>query len=62
MDAAPFDRDFGELALDSEITGVGLQEPVKGLDDPFWFRWLQDFDLNQVIEKVPDRTPRRVKG
>jgi len=62
VNAAPFDRHLGELALDSEMTCVGFQKPVKGFYDPFCLRWCQDFDLDQVIEEMLDRTPRRLTG
>jgi hypothetical protein len=62
VSAAPLDRLLRELAFELEITRVGLQEPVKGRDDPFRLRRCQDFDLDQVIEEVPDRSTRRVNG
>ena len=62
VNAAPFDRRFRKLAFYSEITRVGFQEPVKGLDDSIWLRRCQDFALDQVIEEVPDRTTCRVNG
>src|SRR5262245_27229818 len=62
VNAGPFDRRLRKLAFHSEITRVGIQEPVEGLDDSIWLRRCPDFDLDQVIEEVPDRTTCRVNG
>lgn len=52
LGVTPSDRLFRELAFRAEMPQVRIKEPAIGLDNPFWLRRREDFDLNQVIKEV----------
>ena len=56
------DRRFRKLAFCAEMPQVRIKEPAVGLDNPFWLRRREDFDLNQVLEKVFERTKSGLSG
>jgi hypothetical protein len=44
------------------MTHVGIKEPAIGFNDPFWLRWREDFDLDQVIKEVLESATRGLSG
>jgi hypothetical protein len=56
------DRRFRELAFFAEMPHVRIKKPPIGLDNPFWFRRREDFDLNQVIKEVLESAKSGLPG